>query len=99
MCQLDRLQQLKGEIRRIAFKNNAGKIYVFVSCARKEETPDSDIDFIAEFKEHATLFDHAGLELDLSDLLGCAVDVVSLRRLLKDDEFSKTVRKEMLELC
>ena len=43
--------------------------------------------------------DHAGLELDLSDLLGCAVDVVSLRRLLKEDEFSKTVRKEMLELC
>ncbi|MBO4528765.1 MAG: nucleotidyltransferase domain-containing protein [Victivallales bacterium] len=99
MCQLDRLQQLKGEIQRIAVKNNAGKIYVFGSCARKEETSDSDIDFIADFKEHATLFDHAGLELELSDLLGCAVDVVSLRRLLKDDEFSKTVRKEMLELC
>ncbi len=99
MCQLDRLQQLKDEIRRLAIKNNAGKIYVFGSCARKEETPNSDIDFIADFKEHATLFDQASLELDLADLLGCSVDVVSWRRLLKNDAFSQNVQKEMLELC
>ena len=99
MCQLERLQQLKTEIHRIAVKNNARKVYVFGSCARKEETPDSDVDFIADFNEHATLFDHAGLELDLAELLGCEVDVVTLRRLQKDDEFSKNVKREMLEVC
>lgn len=99
MCQLDRLQRLKAEIYRIARKHNADKVYVFGSCARKEERPESDVDFIADFKEHATLFDHAGLELDLSDLLGCAVDVVSFRRLQKNDEFSLKVKQEMLELC
>ena len=45
MCQLDRLQQLKEEILQIARKHNAEKVYVFGSCARKEETPESDVDF------------------------------------------------------
>ncbi len=99
MCQLDRLQQLKDEIHRIAEKNNARRIFVFGSCARKEERPDSDVDFVAEFKEHSTLFNHAGLEVELAELLGCPVDVVTLRRLNKDDEFAKNVKSEMVELC
>ena len=44
MCQLDRLHRLKAEIYRIARKHNAEKVYVFGSCARKEETPESDVD-------------------------------------------------------
>ena len=84
---------------KIARKHNAKKVYVFGSCARREENPDSDVDFVADFKEHSTLFDHAGLELELADLLGCSVDVVTLRRLRKNDDFSKRVQKEMLELC
>ena len=99
MSQLDRLHRLKAEIYQIARKRNAEKVYVFGSCARKEENPESDIDFLAEFNSNATLFDHSGLELDLSDLLGCSVDVVSLKRLRKNDEFIKNVRREMLELC
>ena len=99
MYQLDRLQQMKDEIYCIAQRHNASKMYVFGSCARKEETQNSDIDFIADFKEHATLFDHSGLELDLADLLGCSVDVVSFRRLKKNDEFSQKVQREMLEIC
>ena len=99
MCQLDRLQQLKDEIHRIAEKNNARRVFVFGSCARKEERPDSDVDFVADFKEHSTLFHVVGLEQDLADFLGCSVDVVTLRRLNKDDEFSRNVKREMLELC
>ena len=99
MCQLDRLHRLKAEIYRIAKKHNAERVYVFGSCARKEETPESDVDFLADFNHNASLFDQVGLELDLSELLGCAVDVVTFRRLRENDEFSKNVRKEMLELC
>ena len=99
MCQLERLQRLKAEIYRIAKKHNAEKVYVFGSCARKEETPESDVDLLADFNSKASLFDQVGLELDLSELLGCAVDVVTLKRLRKDDTFSQNVRKEMLELC
>ena len=99
MCQLDRLHRLKTEIRRIAGKRNVDKLYVFGSCARKEEMPGSDIDFLADFNDKASLFDQAGLEMDLSDLLGCSVDVVTFKRLRENDDFSKNVRREMLELC
>ncbi|MBQ7176233.1 MAG: nucleotidyltransferase domain-containing protein [Victivallales bacterium] len=97
MCQLDRLKQLKEEILQIARKHNAEKVYVFGSCARKEETPESDIDFIADFKEHTSIFDHAGLEYDLAQFLGCKVDVVAKDALL-DDSFAANVRKDMVQL-
>ena len=98
MCQLDRLKQLKEEIYRIARRHNAEKLYVFGSCARREETPDSDVDFIADFREHATLFDVVGLELDMSDLLGRPVDVVTLGRLVKNDAFANHVKTDMVLL-
>ncbi len=98
MCQLDRLQQLKDEIHRIAEKNNAQRIFVFGSCARKEERPDSDVDFVADFKEHSTLLHVVGLELDLADLLGCSVDVVTFDRLESNDAFARNVKREMVLL-
>ena len=98
MFQLDRLQQLKDEILRIAVKNNARKVYVFGSCARKEETSESDIDFVADFKDHSTLFNVVGLELDLAEFLGCSVDVVTLDRLDMNDAFAKNVKKDMVLL-
>ena len=98
MCQLDRLRQLKDEILAIARKHNAERVYVFGSCARKEETPESDVDLVADFKEHTSLFDVVGLELDVSDLLGCPVDVVTLDRLDNGDPFSKSVKKDMVLL-
>ena len=98
MCQLDRLKQMKEEILQIARKHNAERVYVFGSCARKEETPESDVDLVADFKEHTSLFDVVGLELDVSDLLGCQVDVVTLDRLDSDDPFSKSVKRDMVEL-
>ena len=99
MCQLDRIRQMKGEIQDVARKHKAQRLFVFGSCARKEETPDSDVDFVAEFSDGASLFDHAELEIALADLLGCRVDVVTLHRLDTDDEFTRTVKREMLELC
>ncbi len=97
MCQLDRLHRLKADIYQIAHKHNARKVYVFGSCARKEETENSDIDFIAEFNPGTTLFDHAGLEYDLAEFLGCKVDVVSLGA-LKADKFAANARKDMIAL-
>ena len=99
MTQLDRLRHLKEDILRIAGRHNAGNVYVFGSCARGEETPESDVDFVTDFKAHSSLFNVVGLELDLSDLLGRSVDVVTLDRLEKDDDFSRTVRMEMLDLA
>ncbi len=81
MCQLDRLKQLKEEVYRIARAHNAVKVYVFGSCARKEETPDSDIDLLVDFNPSATLFDQVEIQDEVHALLNCKVDVVSKRGL------------------
>ena len=81
MCQLDRLQQLREEILQIARKHNAEKVYVFGSCARKEETPESDVDLLVDFNQNATLFDQVDIQDEINSLLECKVDVVSRRGL------------------
>ena len=98
MTQLDRLRHLKEDVLRIAGRHNAGNVYVFGSCARGEETPESDVDFVADFKAHSTLFNVVGLELDLSDLLGRSVDVVTLDRLETNDAFAQNVKRDMVLL-
>lgn len=97
MCQLDRLQRLKAEIYRIAQRHHARKVYVFGSCARKEETPGSDIDLLAEFKPNASLFDQIRLEQELSDYLQISVDVVDLEA-LRNGYFQEQVMREMVAL-
>lgn len=37
----------------------------------------SDVDFLVDLDEGRTLFDLGGLLMDLRDLLGCEVDVVT----------------------
>lgn len=97
MCQLDRLQRLRTEIYRIARRHNADKVYVFGSCARKEETPESDIDFLADFNGEASLFDQVGLQLELEDVLSCKVDVLPLSS-LDDPDFGPIAKRDMVLL-
>lgn len=97
MCQLDRIRSLRGEIYEIARKHKADKVYVFGSCARMEETPDSDVDFIAEFQPNSSLFDLGGLQYDLQKLLGCKVDLIP-EDSLTEDAFATNVRKDMVLL-
>ncbi len=94
MCQLDRLRSLRGEIYEIARKHKADKVYVFGSCARKEETPESDVDFLVELQKGASLFDLMDIQDEYEALLNCKVDVVSRRGLnpyLRDSVLSEAV--------
>ena len=94
MCQLDRLRSLRGDIYAIARKHKAGKVYVFGSCARKEETPDSDVDLLVELESGASLFDLMDLQDEYEKLLQCKVDVVSRRGLnpyLRDSVLDEAV--------
>lgn len=97
MCQLDRLQRMKAKIDRIAQRYNARKVYVFGSCARKEETPESDVDFLADFNDKASLFDQVGMQLALADILKCKVDVIPTSA-LSDPDFAAGVKKDMVAL-
>jgi predicted nucleotidyltransferase len=48
---------------------------VFGSVARGEDTEGSDLDIVVDADGRLSLFDLAGMELDLGDLLGCKVAV------------------------
>lgn len=58
-------------------KYNIKKASLFGSYARGEETEDSDVDILIEPPEKMTLFDLAGMKLDLEKLLDKSVDVVT----------------------
>jgi len=59
------------------------KAWVFGSYARGEETQKSDIDIMVRFDKEAqiTLFDYAGIMIDLEDLFHKKVDLVEEGRL------------------
>ncbi|WP_369017757.1 nucleotidyltransferase family protein [Thermatribacter velox] len=73
------LQEKREEILRICARHGARKVRVFGSVARNEADEKSDIDLIVEFEPGRSLLDHAALWLELQELLGCKVDVVSER--------------------
>ena len=75
----DLLKSRREEIISIAARHGARNVRVFGSVARGEDDDKSDIDLLVEFESGRSLLDHAGLWLELQDLLGCKVDVVSER--------------------
>ena len=73
-------QILKAKRRKIlslAARHGARNVRVFGSVARGEAKPNSDVDFLVEFYKGRSLLDQSGLILDLQDLLGRKVDIVT----------------------
>jgi hypothetical protein len=78
MVTLDSLrQQQKTAIHELARRHGATSIRVFGSVARGDNQEASDVDFLVEFEKGRTLFDLIGLRLDLRDLLGVEVEIVT----------------------
>ena len=73
------LRSRRTEILEVARKHGARNVRIFGSVARGDAGPDSDVDILVELETGRGLLDHAALMLDLSDLLGCKVDVVTDR--------------------
>ncbi len=71
------LKEKREDILRIAARHGAGNVRVFGSVARGEADERSDIDLLVTMEPDKSLLDHAALWLELKDLLGCEVDVVS----------------------
>ena len=75
------LGEKREEILRIAAGHGARNVRVFGSVARGEADEESDIDFLVEMEPRRSLLDMGGLLMDLRDLLGRKVDVVTERGL------------------
>lgn len=86
------LEDKREEILGIASRYGARDVRVFGSVARGEADQESDVDFLVELEAGRSLLDLGGLQMELEELLGCKVDVVTesglywllRRRILKE---------------
>lgn len=75
------LHQHRTGVLRLAAEHGATDVRVFGSAARGEADEASDIDFLVRMSPGRSLFDLGALLMDLQDLLGRRVDVVTERGL------------------
>jgi predicted nucleotidyltransferase len=73
------LREKREDILRIAAKHGARNVRVFGSVARGEADESSDLDLLVEMEPGRSLLDHAALWVELREVLGVEVDVVSER--------------------
>ena len=78
---LDEICAKRDEIYAIARRHKAEKLWVFGSCARREERPDSDVDFLVKFGDDANFGAQVRLGDDFNSYFDRKVDVVSDRGL------------------
>jgi predicted nucleotidyltransferase len=89
---LDELLKTKREdILRTAARRGAYNVRVFGSVARGEADAESDIDLLVNMEPERSLLDLGGLLMDLQDLLGCNVDVVT------EEDLRDRVRERVLK--
>ncbi|ANV85764.1 DNA polymerase subunit beta (plasmid) [Picosynechococcus sp. PCC 7003] len=87
----DLLEEKREIILEIAAKHGAFNVRVFGSVVRGEDTPESDIDFLIDYDPNKTTpWFPGGLLMDLQDLLGRRVDV------LTEDGISVLIRDRIL---
>ena len=67
----------RDELFRIAAEHKASNVRVFGSVARGDAHFGSDIDFIVDLDDRATLLDLGGIQAGFEEALGCRVDVGS----------------------
>ena len=88
------LKEKRSEILNIAANNGAFNVRIFGSIARGEATETSDIDLLVDMEPGRSLLDVGGLLMDLRDLLGCKVDIVTakgLKKSIKEDVLKEAI--------
>ena len=78
---LREFQSQRDAILQVARRHGATNVRIFGSVSRDETTAGSDVDFLVDLEQGRSLLDLGGLLMDLQDLLGCPVDVVTERGL------------------
>ena len=88
------LRNKRKEILQVAARHGASNVRIFGSVARGESDEKSDLDLLVTMEPGRSLLDHAALWLELQELLGCEVDVVSekgLRPRMRDRVLKEAV--------
>ena len=93
---LDDLRARRDEIVALAEKYGVFDIRVFGSVARGDATPDSDFDLIVNARPGTSVFDLVGLWLDLKDLLGRDVSLITDG--IEDQRFLRHIQRDLVAL-
>lgn len=80
------VEDRKADIEALAVQHRVSNVRVFGSVARGDSHDLSDIDFLVDLPDDASLFDLSRFRRELAALLGVDVDVVSSRALLSRDQ-------------
>ncbi len=89
---LEQIKTRRDEITELAAQYGASNLRVFGSVARGEETPDSDIDMIADFAPDRSYLDLVRLKRALQTFLGRQVDLASPPSLIRiQDEIADDI--------
>ncbi len=84
----------RGRILEAAARHGVSNVRVFGSEARGEASPDSDLDLLVDLQPGRTLFDLGALLMDMQDMLGRRVDIVTEKGLhwyIRDRVISEAV--------
>ncbi|MCX2863581.1 nucleotidyltransferase family protein [Paucibacter sp. PLA-PC-4] len=73
----DALRSHRLAIRRVVEAHHARNVRVFGSVARGLDTEGSDLDLLVDPTQDTTMFDIGAIRLELRQLLGVTVDVVT----------------------
>ncbi len=98
MRQKELLEAKREDILLLAKQYGAYNVRVFGSVARGDADEQSDIDLLVDMEPGRSLLDLAGLWMDLEELLGCKVDVVTERGLRERERVHNRVLKEAVAL-
>ncbi len=94
----ERLADRRQEILALAEQYGAYNVRVFGSVARGEAGTDSDVDFLVSMREGVSMFDLVGLWLDLQDLLGCDISLITDDDHPRHERFMQRIQRDVVNL-
>jgi uncharacterized protein len=89
-----RLRRHRRAVIEIAARRGARNLRVFGSVARGEDTDTSDVDLLVDLDEGVGLVSLAGLQRELTELLGAEIDVVpagTLKQGIRDEVLAEAI--------
>lgn len=98
MCMMDEIVTKRDAIHALVNVYKAEKLWLFGSCTRRAERPDSDVDFLVKFGSSVGHRDHTAIEQGLSSLLGRAAGIVSTRILRSSPRLASRVCREAVAI-